>query len=90
MSEETCSDDELAQHKVATFDSVGIVERIQAIAESDRTEDEVDELSRNERHIQLKMAITQFVSGLSIDEKAKIDALKLQYEKVFCRSKKKI
>ena len=77
MSEETWSDEELAQQKVATFDSVGIVERIQAIAESDRTEDEVDELSRNERHIQLKMAITQFVSGLSIDEKAKIDALKL-------------
>ena len=77
MSEETWSDEELAQQKLATFDSVGIVERIQAIAESDRTEDEVDELSRNERHIQLKMAITQFVSGLSIDEKAKIDALKL-------------
>ena len=77
MSEETWSDEELAQQKVATFDSVGIVERIQAIAESDRTEDEVDELSRNERHIQLKMAITQFVSGLSVDEKAKIDALRL-------------
>ena len=44
---------------------------------NDRTEDEVDELARNERHIQLKMAITQFVSGLSVDEKAKIDALKL-------------
>ena len=90
MSEETWSDEELAQQKVATFDSVGIVERIQAIAEADRTEDEVDELARNERHIQLKMAITQFVSSLSIDEKAKIDALKLQYEKIFCRSKKKI
>ena len=77
MSEETWSDEELAQQKVATFDSVGIVERIQAIAESDRTEDEVDELARNERHIQLKMAITQFVSGLSVDEKAKIDALRL-------------
>jgi hypothetical protein len=77
MSEETWSADELAQQKLATFDSVGIVERIRAIAEADRTEDEVDELSRNERHIQLKMAITQFVSSLSVDEKAKIDALKL-------------
>ena len=77
MSEETWSDEELAQQKLATFDSVGIVERIQAITEADRTEDEVDELSRNERHIQLKMAITQFVSGLSVDEKAKIDALRL-------------
>ena len=77
MSEETWSADELAQQKLATFDSVGIVERIQAITEADRTEDEVDELARNERHIQLKMAITQFVSGLSVDEKAKIDALRL-------------
>jgi len=77
MSEETWSDEELAQQIFSTLDSVSIVERIQAIAEADRTEDEVDELARNERHIQLKTAITQFVSGLSIDEKAKIDALKL-------------
>ena len=54
-------------------DDDGLVE----IEEADRTDDEVDELARNERHIQLKMAITQFVSGLSVDEKAKIDALKL-------------
>ena len=90
MSEETWSDEELAQQKVSTFDSVSIVETIRAVTEADRTEDEVNTLSRNERHIQLKMAITQFVSGLSVDEKAKIDALKLQYEKVFCRNKKKI
>ena len=77
MSEETWSADELAQHIAATIDSVGIVETIRAVKESDRTEDQVDELGRNERHIQLKMAITQFVSGLSVDEKAKIDALRL-------------
>ena len=77
MSEETWSDEELAQQKLATLDSVGIVERIRAIAEADRTDEELDVLARNERHIQLKMAITQFVSSLSIDEKAKIDALKL-------------
>ena len=77
MSEEKWSADELAQQITATMDSVGIVERIRAVKEADRTEDEVDELARNERHVQLKMAITQFVSGLSIDEKAKIDALKL-------------
>jgi hypothetical protein len=59
------------------MDSVGIVERIRDVKESDRTDDEKDELVRNERHIQLKMAITQFVSGLSVDEKAKIDALRL-------------
>ena len=77
MSEETWSADELAQQITATLDSVGIGESIRAVEETDRTEDEVDELARNERHIQLKMAITQFVSGLSVDEKAKIDALKL-------------
>jgi len=77
MSEETWSADELAQQKSATMDSVAIVERVRAVTESDRTDDEKDELARNERHIQLKMAITQFVSGLSVDEKAKIDALKL-------------
>ncbi len=77
MSEETWSADELAQHIAATIDSVGVVERIRAVKESDRTDDEKDELVRNERHIQLKMAITQFVSGLSVDEKAKIDALRL-------------
>ena len=77
MSEETWSADELAQQITATLDSVVIVERIRAVKEADRTEDQVDELARNERHIQIKMAITQFVSGLSVDEKAKIDALKL-------------
>ena len=77
MSEETWSADELAQQITATLDSVGIVEKIRAVEEANRTEDEVDQLARNERHIQLKMAITQFVSGLSVDEKAKIDALKL-------------
>ena len=77
MSEETWSADELAQQKLATMDSVAIVERVRAVKEADRTDDEKNELFRNERHIQLKMAITQFVSGLSVDEKAKIDALKL-------------
>ena len=77
MSEETWSDEELAQQKLATLDSVGIVERIQAVAEADRTDEELDVLARNSRHIQLKMAITQFVSSLSIDEKARIDALRL-------------
>ena len=77
MSEETWSADELAQHIAATIDSVGVVERIRAVSEADRTDDEKNELDRNERHIQLKMAITQFVSGLSVDEKAKIDALRL-------------
>jgi hypothetical protein len=59
------------------MDSVSIVERVRAVEEADRTDDEKGDLDRNERHIQLQMAKTQFVSGLSVDEKAKIDALKL-------------
>ena len=74
---EEYTDEQVAQDIIATMDSVGIVERVRAVSESDRTEDEVDELFRNERHIVLKMAIEKFVSGLSSDQKAKIDALSL-------------
>ena len=74
---EEYTDEQVAQDIVATMDSVGIVERVRAVSESDRTKDEVDELFRNERHIVLKMAIEKFVSGLSSDQKAKIDALSL-------------
>ena len=74
---EEYTDEQVAQDIIATMDSVGIVERVRAVSESDRTEDEVDELFRNERHIVLKMAIGKFVSGLSSDQKAKIDALSL-------------
>ena len=61
---EEYTDEQVAQDIIATMDSVGIVERVRAVSESDRTEDEVDELFRNERHIVLKMAIEKFVSGL--------------------------
>ena len=74
---EEYTDEQVAQDIVATMDSVSIVERDTAVSESDRTEDEVDELFRNERHIVLKMAIGKFVEGLSSDQKAKIDALSL-------------
>ena len=74
---EEYTDEQIAQDIAATMNSVIIVETVRAVEEADRTEDQVDELARNERHIQLKMAITQFVSGLSVDEKAKIDALRL-------------
>ena len=74
---EEYTDEQVAKDIFATMDSVAIVERVRAVSESDRTEDEVDELFRNERHIVLKMAIEKFVSGLSSDQKAKIDALSL-------------
>ena len=43
--------------------------------EADRTEDEVGDLFRNERHIALKMQKPLFVSSLSSDQKSRIDAL---------------
>jgi len=74
---EEYTDEQVAQDIVATMDSVSIVERVRAVKEADRTDDEKDELFRNEKHIVLKMAIEKFVSGLSSDQKAKIDALSL-------------
>ena len=59
----------------ASMDSVDICERVQAITEADRTEDEVGDLFRNERHIALKMQNPLFVSSLSSDQKSRIDAL---------------
>ena len=61
----------------ATMESVAIVERIRAISESDRTDEEKGELFRNEGHIVIKMAWTEFVKALSSDQKAKIEALSL-------------
>ena len=61
----------------ATMESVGIVERVRAVAEADRTEDEDGELFRNEGHIVIKMAFENFIAALSSDQKAKIDALSL-------------
>jgi len=59
----------------ASMDSVNICERIQPITEADRTEDEVGDLFRNERHLALKMQKPLFVSSLSSDQKSRIDAL---------------
>ena len=74
---EEYTDEQVAQDIVATMDSVSIVERVRAVEEADRTDDQKDELFRNERHIVLKMAKDKFVKGLSSDQKAKIDALSL-------------
>lgn len=61
----------------ASVDNIVICETIQAIAENQRTEDQVDDLFRSEGHLRLKMAKELFVSTLSSDQKSRIDALKL-------------
>lgn len=74
---EEYTQEQITQDIFATMDSVGIVERIRQISEDDRTEDDVHTLSRNERHIQLKMAREEFVNGLSESEAERIEALNL-------------
>jgi hypothetical protein len=74
---EEYTDEQVAQDIFATLDSIGIVERIRLIAESDRTSDEKDELARNERHIQLKMKKDRFVKGLTKTQTDRISALEL-------------
>ena len=74
---EEYTDEQVAQDIFATLDSIGIVERIRLIAESDRTSDEKDELARNERHIQLKMKKDRFVKGLTKTQADRISALEL-------------
>ena len=59
----------------ASLDSIAICERIQAIAEADRTEDEVGDLFRNHRHLVLKMEIPVFVENLTAEQKSAIEAI---------------
>ena len=76
MSEELeYTQDQADKDIFASMDSVDICERVQAVAEGERTEDEVGDLFRNERHLSLKMEIPLFVSSLSSDQKSRIDAL---------------
>ena len=74
---EEYTDEQVAQDIFATLDSIGIVERVRLIAESDRTSDEKDTLARNERHIQLKMKKDKFVKGLTKTQTDRISALEL-------------
>ena len=59
------------------MDSLSIVEKIKAIDESKRTEDEKDELFRNERHIKIKMGFRRFVENLTQAQHEKIKDLNL-------------
>jgi hypothetical protein len=75
MSEEVYTQEQADKDILASMDSVDICERVHAVTEADRTEDEVGDLFRNERHLALKMQKPLFVSSLSEDQKSRIDAL---------------
>ena len=80
MSEEVYTQEQANRDIFASMDSVDICERVQAVTEADRTEDEVGDLFRNERHLALKMQKPLFVSSLSSDQKSRIDALNVSLQ----------
>ena len=69
------TDEQAKKDIFASMDSVSIVERIGAIDANKQSEEEKNELFRNERHLKLKMAIPKFVENLSAEEKKKINDL---------------
>ena len=72
---EEYTDEQVAQDIFATLDSIGIVERVRLIPESDRTDDQKDELSRNERQIQIKMKNAKIVNSVTKHQAEKIKAI---------------
>jgi len=71
MSEEI----DYAQHVIAAMDSYNIVTSHRT--EANITDEQKDELARNERHLWLKMKDEGFVAALSAKQKASIEALKI-------------
>ena len=64
MAIEAIDNRDYAADVAPAFNSYDIVVAMRAVAEKDRTEDnyDADVLSRNERHLQIKMAIPSFCS----------------------------
>ena len=59
----------------ASMDSYNIV--VSHRSEANPTDEQKDELARNERHLGLKMAIPEFVAELTAEQKGQIEALKI-------------
>ena len=59
----------------ASMDSYNIV--VSHRTEANLTDDQKDELARNERHLWLKMKEEGFVAALSAEQKANIEALNI-------------
>jgi len=71
MSEET----DYTQHVIAAMHSYNIV--VSHRTEANLTDDQKDELARNERHLALKMQEEGFVAALTTEQKANIEALNI-------------
>ncbi len=59
----------------ASLSSIAICEELQAIAEADRTEEEIGILLRNKLHLELKMDIPLFVENLTAEQKSAIETI---------------
>ena len=64
-----------AQHIIAAMDSYNIV--VSHRTEANPTDDQKDELYRNERHLWLKMKEEGVVAALTAEQKANIEALNI-------------
>ena len=68
-------DHDYAADVPASMDSYNIV--VSHRSEANPTDEQKDELARNERHLGLKMAIPAFVAELTAEQKGQIEALKI-------------
>ena len=68
-------DHDYAADVPASMDSYNIV--VSHRSEANPTDEQKDELARNERHLGLKMAIPAFVAKLTAEQKGQIEALKI-------------
>ena len=68
-------DHDYAADVPASMDSYNIV--VSHRSEANLTDEQKDELARNERHLGLKMAIPAFVAELTAEQKGQIEALKI-------------
>ena len=66
-------DHDYAADVPASMDSYNIVVALRT--QADPTDDEKAELARNERHLALKMAHSEFVDALTSTQKTNIEAL---------------
>ena len=51
---------EVEQDYSACLDSVGVIDRVEAIASADRDEDDIDDVRRNVEHLELYVPLTDW------------------------------
>jgi len=70
---ETPTIQEIEQHISSAFDSVNLINQLNA--KQELTEEETNSVTRNTKHLQIMMNKAWFVSALSVEQKQQIDAI---------------